>query len=148
MTTTSTFYGQPRFWTTCFEDESDDLMHRLANNYDANDTFRAIAMCGGSTFYCEPMVRQTASAQNMQNLRDARYTDAEDRTRLGEMIDDHAARWATTPTFMAFNPYQRVEFQNVQEVAKVDEMSTEAKMDDCRSSIGRQPVHPAEQLDP
>ncbi len=32
-----------------FQDEYDDLMRRLANNYDADDTFRGIAMCGGST---------------------------------------------------------------------------------------------------
>ncbi len=133
VSATAPFYPQPRFWTTCFELEYEDLMVKLAEIYDSNDTFRAIAMCGGSTFYCEPLVRQAfVSAANRQNLSEAMYTVAQDRTRIGQMIDDHAV-WATTRTFMAFNPYQWVDQDGV---AQVDEAFTENKMDDCRSSLG------------
>lgn len=121
-----------RFWTAAFGQAYDALQAALASRYDGDPAVAEVVIDRCSTVYPEPFLRQAQNQSSVQSLLAAGYTLAADQACQQQEIDAHQA-WTTTPSGLAFNPYDSIAADGS---SSPDEAYTEQMMAYCRSSLG------------
>ncbi len=121
-----------RFWTAPYGQAYDRLENLLAAKYDAVPEIREVTISRCTTFYDEPLIRDTAYAPNDTALLAAGYSIAADEDCQREEIDANKV-WEHTHSDLAFNPYELV---NADGFNRTDELFTQAMMQYCRQVLG------------
>lgn len=118
-----------RFWLPDSEAAYAALQEQLAAEYDANPLLRAVQIDGCGLVYDEPMIRYLGDAADAAALSAAGFTTAQDQQCQVSEIIAHQA-WHQTRSLLAFNPYQDLAAN------AVDEPYTEHLMGLCRQILG------------
>jgi hypothetical protein len=121
-----------RFWTPNYGRAYDDVQLKLAAIYDQVPQVREVTISRCMTFFAEPFIRDATSDATVRALLAAGFTAAADLKCLKGQIDTHAAAWLTTPSGLAFTPYQRIDSTGT---VTLDETLTEQMMAYCRQSL-------------
>jgi hypothetical protein len=98
----------PRFWTTSFGSDYDNMMKQLAAKYDTDPRVRDVTMSRCTTVYAEPMIRQISNSAAVHSLIAAGFSSAQDIGCYQSMIQEAARDWKYTHASFSFNPYQQV----------------------------------------
>ena len=125
-----------QFWKAEFGDAYARLQRRLASRYDAVPQIRDVVVSRCSTFYAEPLLRQTSDPRTVASLLAAGYSIEADQACHRAALAAHQV-WTTTRTSMAFNPYQAIYADGT--TKSVVEVST-ALMDACRAALANRCV--------
>lgn len=112
--TVTTYYAQTpdtrapedvaRYWDPLVATYYDDLMQKLAAEYDGVIPLIFEAMC--MTVYAEPCLKQFNYAPNRTAYLAAGYTSAADLEAFNNALDIMAAHWHETRVGVAYNGYQ------------------------------------------
>lgn len=122
-----------RFWTGAFGTAYDKLQALLAAKYDTTPEVREVTISRCTTFYDEPFIRDTNDPEDVTDLINAGYTQAEDVSCQHEEIDA-ATVWQHTRSDLAVNPYELFDEAGDR---SIDEQFTELMMDYCRQILGQ-----------
>ena len=127
----------PRFWTDNFARAYAGLQRRLAARYDAVPEILSTVVSQCTTVYAEPFQRQTDSAQTVQDLDAAGFTQAADLQCYRTQIAAQQV-WQRTRSELAFNPYEVVDpsGQSSPPGQGTDEAITDQMISYCRIVLG------------
>jgi hypothetical protein len=121
-----------RFWTDDFGRAYDDLVNKLAAEYDSVPEIREVTVSRCMTVYAEPFIRDAADPGSVQALLAAGFSVQADTACQREQIDANKA-WITTRSGVAFSTYEHI---NPDGSAFKDEAFTEQMMAYCRQTLG------------
>lgn len=142
------------FWNAAFGTAYDKLHELLAARYESNPRVREVAVARCTTEFAEPYIRQAGQAAvNGPELAGTSYTRALDEECHRQEILTHARWWNQTRSYLAFNPYQRLEQITRPNGTKVwrataDPAFTTEMIDYCVSQLGQRCVLGNNSLDP
>jgi hypothetical protein len=97
----------PKWWTTGYMDAYARLQQRLAAEFDANPTIRAVTISGAMTIYAEPFIRGLQDPRTRANLLASGYTKEKDQVAHLRAVESHRV-WATTGQILTINPWQYI----------------------------------------
>jgi hypothetical protein len=121
-----------RFWSSAFGLAYDQFEGLLAAKYDNVPEVSEVTITRCTTFYDEPLIRDSGYKPNDTALLAAGFTVAADENCQRQEIDE-ATVWQHTHSDLAFNPYEVV---NAEGFVSTDEPFTESLMEYCRQVLG------------
>ena len=136
-TTGEVFTGtSPKYWTDNYRTAYTNLMTKLADKYDNEDTILSVANSMCTTIFAEPFIKNLDEGNNMTSFFAAGMTTDLDKQCHNNSIDVHAA-WKRTRTETALNPlsYKGVDTAG-NPIEKFDPDFTIAWVRRCRSVLG------------
>lgn len=107
LTTSTSSYTLPRFWTVNSIAAWKTLQNQLAAVYDKNTRLQGVAVSGCSSTTAEQFIHPIGSA-DVSVLKAAGFTDAQLQTCLSTMADQYAA-WTVMPLDHTFNSFNAID---------------------------------------